>query len=65
MSNPETSRSGKLILRSVLWLMLVVTMAGNVATSLVVTNVAVHLTFGIGTLLCAAGLAVSHLRGRR
>jgi hypothetical protein len=65
MSTPDTTHPRNSAVRPVLWLLLVVTMAGNAATSFGATNVVVSLAFGAGTLLCAAGLAVSYLRGRR
>jgi hypothetical protein len=48
-----------------LWLLLAAAMAGNVVTAIRDADPLVHLGFGIAAVLCAAGLAVSYVRGRR
>ncbi|MFB9840161.1 hypothetical protein [Actinoallomurus acaciae] len=51
--------------RPVLWLLLVVSAAGNVVTSTTGVNVFVGAAFGVATLACGAALIVQHYRRRR
>jgi hypothetical protein len=60
---PERSpRSG--IVRPVLWLLLVISAAGNVATSSTGMNVAVSGAFGLATLGLGIALIVQHYQKR-
>jgi hypothetical protein len=52
-------------LRPVLWLLLVISAAGNVVTSNIGLNMMVGIGFGLITLACAAGLIVNHYQHRR
>jgi hypothetical protein len=52
-------------LRPVLWLLLVLSAAGNAGASFGGMSVALHTAFGVVTLLCAAALIMHHVRGRR
>lgn len=62
---PDTSstpaRAGRL--RSALWLLLIVSLAANAATSALGLT-AVSIALGLITLACAAGLVVHHYRHR-
>jgi hypothetical protein len=52
-------------LRPVLWLLLVLSAAGNAGTSFGGMNLALHAACGAVTLGCAVALIVHHVRGRR
>ncbi|GAA4490206.1 hypothetical protein GCM10023191_022030 [Actinoallomurus oryzae] len=56
-------RSG--IVRPVLWLLLVISAAGNMVTSTAGLNVFVGVAFGVATLACGTALIVQHYRQRR
>jgi membrane protein YdbS with pleckstrin-like domain len=64
MNEIQTHRRGNAI-RPVLWLLLIVSAAGNAGTSFAGTNVALHTAFGVVTLVCAIALIMNHRRGRR
>jgi hypothetical protein len=51
--------------RRLLWLLLVISAAANMATSTADINVFVGAGFGLMTLACATGLIVLHYRNRR
>lgn len=52
-------------LRPVLWSVLAVSVAVNVATSAAGVNMLVSAGFGLIVLACATALVVDHVRGRR
>jgi hypothetical protein len=52
-------------LRPVLWLLLVLSAAGNAAASSGALNLALHAAFGVAALLCAAALTIQYVRTRR
>lgn len=60
---PASPRNGAA--RPVLWLLLVISAAGNMVTSSTGVNVAVSAAFGVATLACATALIVQHYRNRR
>jgi hypothetical protein len=60
---PAIERRG--IVRPVLWLLLVISAAGNVATSNIGLNMMIGIGFGLVTLACAAALIVDHYQHRR
>lgn len=51
--------------RALLWVVLVISAAGNAVSSLGELGTLISLGFGIVTVLCIVLLIVSHLRGRR
>jgi hypothetical protein len=53
------------IVRPVLWLLLVVSAAGNMVTSTTGVNVIAGTAFGVVTLACGTALIVQHYRQRR
>jgi hypothetical protein len=60
---PAIERRGSL--RPVLWLLLVISAAGNVATSNIGLNMMIGIGFGLVTMACAAALIVDHYQHRR
>jgi hypothetical protein len=60
---PAIERRGGL--RPVLWLLLVISAAGNVTTSNIGLNMMIGIGFGLATLACGAGLIVNHYQHRR
>lgn len=60
---PVPARPGAL--RPVLWLVLAVSVAVNVATSAAGVNMMISAGFGLIVLACATALIVDHVRGRR
>ncbi len=52
-------------LRTTLWVVLALAVAGNVLASAGVLGPTAHLGLGVLTLLCATALAVLHVRRRR
>lgn len=60
---PPGSRGGAV--RPVLWLLLVISAAGNIATSSTGANVAVSSAFGLVTLGLGIALVAQHYRNRR
>ncbi|HEY0539139.1 MAG TPA: hypothetical protein VGD53_12250 [Actinoallomurus sp.] len=62
-ASPPAAVSRKGIVRPVLWLLLVISAAGNIVTSNV--NVFVSAAFGLATLGLGIALAVQHYRNRR
>jgi hypothetical protein len=53
------------LLRPLLWLMLAVSTVGNSVVSFGDAGTAVHLGFGVATMLCVIALIVHHLRAGR
>ncbi|MFD6285973.1 hypothetical protein [Streptomyces sp. NPDC060205] len=51
--------------RTVLWLVLVISTVGNMVASYSAASTGVHLVCGGVTALCVTALVVRHLRGRR
>ncbi|UQU61914.1 hypothetical protein COUCH_23035 [Couchioplanes caeruleus] len=51
-------------LRTLLWVVLVLSAAANAILSSTSTNVFIGAAFGVITLACAAGLVVQHYRHR-
>lgn len=63
---PETPRPlRRPAVRAVLWLLLVISAAGNVVTSTAGAEVYVGAAFGVATLACGSALIVQHYRLRR
>jgi hypothetical protein len=60
---PPGSRGG--VVRPVLWLLLVLSAAGNIATSSTGVNVVVSSAFGLVTLGLGIALVLQHYRNRR
>ena len=60
---PGGTRAG--VLRTLLWLVLVISAVGNTVASYGGTTTRVHLAFGVVTGLCVAGLVAHRLRRRR
>ena len=60
---PAIERHGGL--RPVLWLLLVISAAGNVVTSNIGLNMMIGIGFGLVTMACAAALIVNHYQHRR
>lgn len=52
-------------LRPVLWLLLVISVAGNVVTSNTGMNMMIGIGFGLATLACGAVLVIDHYQNRR
>jgi hypothetical protein len=52
-------------LRSVLWVVVVISTVANMAASYSGAHLWVHLACGLATVLCAGTLVVRNLRGRR
>jgi hypothetical protein len=61
-AQPASPRDG--ISRPVLWVLLVISLAGNMVTSSTGVNVAVSAAFGVATIACATTLIVQHYRNR-
>ncbi|MFE9683190.1 hypothetical protein ACFYXC_12375 [Streptomyces sp. NPDC002701] len=53
------------VVRTALWLVLVISTVGNMAASYSAASTQVHLVCGAVTALCATVLVTRHLRGRR
>ncbi|NSL42859.1 hypothetical protein [Streptomyces sp. 8P21H-1] len=53
------------VVRTALWLVLVISTVGNMAASLSGASTRIHLVCGAVTALCATVLVLRHLRGRR
>jgi hypothetical protein len=53
------------VVRTLLWLVLVVSVVANTVASSVGAAIAVHLACGAVTACCVTGLVVQRLRGRR
>ncbi|MCP2170049.1 hypothetical protein LX83_006937 [Goodfellowiella coeruleoviolacea] len=64
-SSTSDSGAGAGVLRPVLWLVLVVSAAGNAVFSSLDDTVLVGIGLGLVTLGCAVALAVHHYRRRR
>lgn len=60
---PATARKG--IVRPVLWLLLVISAAGDLVTSNAGVNPVIGVAFGLATLGLAAALVVQHYHNRR
>jgi hypothetical protein len=63
--SPPTATARKGALRPVLWLLLVISAAGNVVTSTAGLGVLVSSAFGLATLGLGTALAVHHYSNRR
>jgi hypothetical protein len=67
-AGPDAGRDGVTkdgVVRTALWLVLVISTVGNMAASLAAAPTGIHLVCGAVTALCATVLVVRHLRGRR
>ena len=53
------------VVRTVLWLVLVISTVGNMVASYGAASTQVHLACGVVTALCVTALVTRHLRGRR
>ncbi|MFI6278730.1 hypothetical protein [Streptomyces sp. NPDC050988] len=53
------------IVRTALWLVLVISTVGNMVASYGAASTRVHLACGAVTALCVTALVIRHLRGRR
>lgn len=53
------------VVRTLLWILVVISAVSNMAASYAHADTWVHLTCGVVTLLCAGTLVVRKLRGRR
>jgi hypothetical protein len=62
---PKPAVTTRGALRPLLWLLLMVSVAVNAASSAADVNIAVGVTSGLIVLACAAGLIVDHYRRRR
>lgn len=62
---PAASPRGGDALGPLLWVLLVISLAGNVLMSSIGGSVAVGSVFGAATVACAAALIVRHYRARR
>jgi hypothetical protein len=60
---PPSPRGG--VVRPVLWLLLVISAAANMATSNTGLNMMIGIGFGLVTLACGAALIVDHYQHRR
>jgi hypothetical protein len=60
---PAVARKG--VVRPMLWLLLVISAAGNIVTSNTGVNVFVGAAFGLATLGLGIALGVQHYRNRR
>ena len=60
---PAAARKG--LVRPALWLLLVISAAGNMVTSTTGANVIVGVAFGVATLGLGTALVVQHYRNRR
>ncbi|MET9258952.1 hypothetical protein [Amycolatopsis sp. NPDC004079] len=58
------SGGGSVALRAGLWLLLVLSAAGNAVASLGSMDTLIRLAFGVVTVLCIIGLIVHHVRHR-
>jgi hypothetical protein len=63
--SPPAAVERRGILRPVLWLLLVISAAGNVVTSNTGLNMMIGIAFGLATLACGAVLIVDHYQHRR
>ncbi|MFG2000458.1 hypothetical protein ACGFNU_15055 [Spirillospora sp. NPDC048911] len=61
----QAASPGRAVPRPMLWVLLVISLAGNVVTSTAGVNLAVSSAFGLATLACATALIVQHRRSRR
>jgi hypothetical protein len=65
---PDRTRAGVQradIVRTALWLVLVISTVGNMVASYGAASTQVHLACGAVTALCVTALVIRHLRGRR
>ncbi|MFC0864956.1 hypothetical protein ACFHYQ_21925 [Sphaerimonospora cavernae] len=62
-ADQDSTRIG--FLRPALWLLLIISGAGNVITSLVDGDVIVDIAFGTVALVCVIALVTQHYRHRR
>ncbi|MEV6588231.1 hypothetical protein [Streptomyces acidicola] len=62
-ASPAVSRGD--VARTLLWILLVISVAANTVASIGGADLWVHLACGVVTALCAGTLAVRGLRGRR
>jgi hypothetical protein len=62
---PSVSGMGRILLTSVLWVLAIVGVAGNVVASLDDMGTPIQLSFGIIAVLSVAGLVALYVRDRR
>ncbi|KIF75702.1 hypothetical protein QR77_21015 [Streptomyces sp. 150FB] len=60
---PDAQRAG--VVRPLLWVLLVISAAGNMVASYGAAGTSVHLACGVVTALCVVALVTLRLRGRR
>ncbi|ONK10534.1 hypothetical protein [Streptomyces sp. MP131-18] len=65
MRGASPGTGGTDVLRGLLWVVLVISMAGNMVASYAAAALPVHLAFGVVTALCVTALVVQRLRRRR
>ncbi|NGO13645.1 hypothetical protein G5C60_40145 [Streptomyces sp. HC44] len=57
--------TGSGVVRTLLWVLLVISAIGNMVASYAAAGTAVHLAFGAVTAVCLTALVAQRLRGRR
>ncbi|WP_329388604.1 hypothetical protein [Streptomyces sp. NBC_01716] len=62
---PSTEVTGAGVVRTLLWLVLVISAVGNMVASYSGSGTPVHLVCGAVTALCVTALVAQRLRGRR
>ncbi|MFD3379872.1 MULTISPECIES: hypothetical protein [unclassified Streptomyces] len=68
IENPDETGPGVQradIVRTTLWLVLVISTVGNMVASYGTASTTIHLACGVVTALCVTALVTRHLRGRR
>ncbi|MEV6167936.1 hypothetical protein AB0L99_06880 [Streptomyces sp. NPDC051954] len=64
-SPQQRALSGGDLARTILWVVLVISVVGNMAASYTGAATHIHLASGTVTALCATALVIQRLRGRR